>query len=502
VADNVAVADPAVPYVVTSDQLPDASHVQIVKLAVSAADDGTRIPATVANGMLVDVSRVSGTVTTQATGTTTVAGTVAISGTPTVTVSGTVLIDDAASLAVTGPATNTELRLTPLPVTAVITGSPAVTTGGLTDTQLRATPVPVSGTVAATVSGTVTATGPLTDTQLRAAAVPVSGPLTDTQLRAAVVPVTAVITGSPAVTTGGLTDTQLRATPVFVSPTGRMAARVTGVATSAIPNTVVVGPFQPRGQSMILNVEATTGSPLPVMTLQIGPTNAGPWRPLAGAYYLDTLTGQAAAYYSAVQGAVMVGYPVLAEWARVVISTSGGAGSVSDISVWDTPLAMAAQVLARTDMTPAATSGDAGINMFSGILQAAGLVHNPGGTWDRARSAAASGEGLGRLKIANGTGTATLLNAVVANTTGAATVLGSAYSTHTVVFVSTGAPTGGTVALEGSLDGTTWYGLTSNAVTAAGTIVAQAIDKPATQIRATLVGLVGTIALTAKYAGV
>jgi hypothetical protein len=41
-------------------------------------------------------------------------------------------------------------------------------TGPATDTQLRATPLPVSGTV--------TATGPLTDTQLRATAVPVSPP--------------------------------------------------------------------------------------------------------------------------------------------------------------------------------------------------------------------------------------------------------------------------------------------------------------------------------------
>lgn len=43
-------------------------------------------------------------------------------------------------IGVTGPATDTQLRATPLPVA----------TGGLTDTQLRANPVPVSGTVTAT----------------------------------------------------------------------------------------------------------------------------------------------------------------------------------------------------------------------------------------------------------------------------------------------------------------------------------------------------------------
>jgi hypothetical protein len=53
----------------------------------------------------------------------------------------------------------------PVSGTVGVTGSVAVT-GPATDAQLRATPLPVSGTV--------TATGPLTDAQLRAATVPVS----------------------------------------------------------------------------------------------------------------------------------------------------------------------------------------------------------------------------------------------------------------------------------------------------------------------------------------
>jgi hypothetical protein len=68
----------------------------------------------------------------------------AITGTLTTTTSWAsaqhVIVDTAPTTAVTGPLTDTQLRLTPVPV------SGTVTTGGLTDTQLRATPVPVSGT--------------------------------------------------------------------------------------------------------------------------------------------------------------------------------------------------------------------------------------------------------------------------------------------------------------------------------------------------------------------
>lgn len=97
---------------------------------------------------------------------------------------------------VSGPATNSQLRATPLPV-AIASASAsgpldvALTSavdvlGPLTNTELRAAAVPVSGSVG--VTGNVAVTGPLTDTQLRAAAVPVSGtvtatgPLTNAQL--------------------------------------------------------------------------------------------------------------------------------------------------------------------------------------------------------------------------------------------------------------------------------------------------------------------------------
>lgn len=77
-----------------------------------------------------------------------------------------VLATDQPAIPVTGPATDAQMRASPIPVS----------TGGLTDTQLRANPVPVT-------------TGGLTDVQLRANPVPVTGGITDVQLRATPVPV-------------------------------------------------------------------------------------------------------------------------------------------------------------------------------------------------------------------------------------------------------------------------------------------------------------------------
>lgn len=64
-ANNVNVT-PGSGVVVTSDQITsDSSQAQIVKLAISADNDRTKIPATAANGMTVDVTRVQGNVTVQ-----------------------------------------------------------------------------------------------------------------------------------------------------------------------------------------------------------------------------------------------------------------------------------------------------------------------------------------------------------------------------------------------------------------------------------------------------
>lgn len=133
-ADNVTAA--GVP--VSTDEVPGGVHVQKMKLLDGTPDSTAPIPGTSADGLYVDVRQVRVPVN------------------------------------VVGPATNAELRATPLPV-----------------------------------SGTVNASGPVTDAQLRAAPVPVSGPLTDTQLRAAGVPTipgvvpNASITSVPATVAAG-----------------------------------------------------------------------------------------------------------------------------------------------------------------------------------------------------------------------------------------------------------------------------------------------------------
>lgn len=99
---------------------------------------------------------------------------------------------DDGDVPVTGPLTNTQLRATPVPTTA------------LTDTELRNAPIGV--------------TGPVTDTQLRAAPVDVAGPLTDTELRATPVPISGTVTAT-GTQTDALTDTELRAAPVPISGT-------------------------------------------------------------------------------------------------------------------------------------------------------------------------------------------------------------------------------------------------------------------------------------------
>lgn len=151
-----------------------------------------------------------------------------------------------APLSVTGPLTDTQLRASPVPVSAsslpLPTGastsalqtagnaslvsidskltSPLAVTGPLTDAQLRATPVPISGTVS---------TGGLTDAQLRASPVPVSqasqplptGAATAANQATEIASLASIDSKltSPITVTGPLTDTQLRATPVPVSGT-------------------------------------------------------------------------------------------------------------------------------------------------------------------------------------------------------------------------------------------------------------------------------------------
>jgi hypothetical protein len=158
-------------------------------------------------------------------GSLTVDGSVSVSNFPAVqpvsdnggslTVDGTVGISG--TVPVSGPATDAQLRATPLPVSGTVGVSGTIPVSGpLTDAQLRASGVPVTH-------------GGLTDAQLRATAVPVSGPLTDAQIRATALPVSGTVTA-----TGPLTDTQLRASAVPVSLASVPTHGVTGTFWQAV----------------------------------------------------------------------------------------------------------------------------------------------------------------------------------------------------------------------------------------------------------------------------
>ncbi|HEV8061094.1 MAG TPA: hypothetical protein VGP68_14535 [Gemmataceae bacterium] len=86
------------------------------------------------------------------------------------------------------------------------------------------------------------------------------------------------------------------------------------------------------------------------------------------------------------------------------------------------------------------------------------------------------------------------LNAVAANTTSAATVLGSIHSKLSMQVVLTGAPSGGTVMLQGSLDGVNFdtAGLVTFTIgTDASGAIKLSVDKPVYAYRVVLAGLTG-----------
>jgi hypothetical protein len=213
-------------------------------------------------------------------------------------------------LPVTGPATNAQLRASPLPVAASLAAAvdvsdraprllgivalDAATLAALETIQIGSLPavaldaatlaaletiqvgsLPAVALDAPTLAAlesisvqnfpaTQPVTGPLTDAQLRASTVPVTGPLTDAQLRASTVPVSGTVTASGPLTdtqlralavavSGPATDAQLRATPLPVS--GTVAA--TGPLTDAQLRAAVV-PISDGGGS--LTVDGTVGA--------------------------------------------------------------------------------------------------------------------------------------------------------------------------------------------------------------------------------------------------
>jgi hypothetical protein len=101
----------------------------------------------------------------------------------------------------------------------------------------------------------------------------------------------------------------------------------------------------------------------------------------------------------------------------------------------------------------------------------------------------------------------TLLNAVTSTGAGAIRLLANLTRHHTLAVVVTGAPTAVVIALEGSIDGTTFFALETLTFDAGEITAEQAIihsvDKPVTHIRANLITLTAgtTPTVTAKYVG-
>lgn len=160
-----------------TDELSDGSHAGLAKLLVSADGDRTPIPATAADGMLVEVSN--------------------------------------ASIPVTGGLTDAQLRATPVPVDASGSTVP-VSNAGLTALNGA-----IAGTEVQTdiVAALPAGTNNIGDVDI--ASLPNEGQQTmANSISVAVASDQSAIPVSGTVSTGGLTDAQLRATPVPVDASG------------------------------------------------------------------------------------------------------------------------------------------------------------------------------------------------------------------------------------------------------------------------------------------
>lgn len=168
--------------------------------------------------------------------------------------------------------TNTEIRATALPVSlasttisnfpttqAVSIASSVAVTGPLTNTELRLTPVPISGTVSTGLAQ------PLTDTQIRATALPVSLASTTITGSVATTLASTTITNFPAsqAVTGAVTATLAAETIKVIGTVNVAAGQTIGVTGSFFqatqPISAVALPL-PSGASTSANQTTTNAS--------------------------------------------------------------------------------------------------------------------------------------------------------------------------------------------------------------------------------------------------
>lgn len=171
-ANNIPITPGSGAFAAT-DQASGGEHVQLTKLAVSAGGDRTLVPATAANGSLVDVSRVQGNVqVVNPTG----QDLRVDASLHTVTVIGTTVATAPVAAPVSVRLSNGAANIDTIPVSIAaavpvtgnvgITGTPAVTISGTPNIGTIATitnPVTVTGGVA--ITGTPAVTGTVTGNQ-------------------------------------------------------------------------------------------------------------------------------------------------------------------------------------------------------------------------------------------------------------------------------------------------------------------------------------------------
>lgn len=121
----------------------------------------------------------------------------------------------------------------------------------------------------------------------------------------------------------------------------------------------------------------------------------------------------------------------------------------------------------------------------------------------RARGYGGTGEGLGRGKVATGTGSLLMLSSVSAPTNGLAVDLGCAYDRMSFqVIVASGSVTSATIVIDGSLNGIDWGDIhTINFAGVSGSIFAPSSERPAIFFRARLTAIAGGGTLTVLGCG-
>lgn len=377
------------------------------------------------------------------------------------------------SLTVTGPATDAQLRATPLPISGTVTvtdGSGPITVDGTVD---------VSGPVAVTGSfwqTTQPVSGPLTNDEMRAAPLPVSGPLTDTEIRATALPVSGTVSVGNFPGTQAVTGAFWQTNQPVSGPLTNAELRATAISTSE-PATVLVG--QAAQTATVNNIlEAASGAAgtavenLRAASVQVVSTGTGGgfifeqsndnvnWIALPVFNAALTTGVPIVAAIVPTASAIIYSFPIRGRFIRLRISTAITGGSIQAVSrlspdPWLPSVMTVAQPTAAS--LQATVAGTVTANIGTGSL-AAGVNRiaftAASGIWYDDSSTVLAGAAVftGASRDATATVTATSFNSAV---TFAKEVRACAESDQT-----------GTMWLEASRDNTNWRRIRSVATVA------------------------------------